>query len=302
MLYHRIAEESFDPWGLAIAPARFRQHVRWLASSRRVIPLPEFAARHRDRTIPADAIALTFDDGYACTARTAAPLLEEAGLPATIFIPAQAIESGEPFWWDELERIVLEFDGNLLELDGIAFDLGPRRPEDRKWQPHDGPGTPRQTAFLKLWKHLRHKAPEELSHGMKQLREQSRLDCSDDLKRPMTPSEVHSLSSESIRFGSHALTHPSLPCLSRKQKVSEISDSLSRCEALAGRRPDAFAYPYGEFDEDSEELVGRAGFLCACTTEHRAATADSETFALPRLTVGNCGARTLGRAIRYAPE
>ena len=267
-----------------------------------MIPLAEFAARHRDRTIPADAIALTFDDGYACTATTAAPLLEEAGLPATIFIPAAAIESGEPFWWDELQRIVLEFERDLLELDGIGFELGRANPEDRMWQPHAEPGTPRQAAFLQLWNHLRTKAPEQLNHGMTELREQSRLDPSDDLKRPMTPKEVRSVASESIRFGSHALTHPSLPNLSRAQKAIEISDSLGRCEALAGRRPDAFAYPYGEFDEDSEELVGRAGFLCACTTEHRAATADSETFALPRLTVGNCGPRTLGRAIRYAPE
>lgn len=302
LLYHRIAEEPFDPWGLAVTPERFRQHVRWLSASGRVIPLGEFAAKHRDRTLPADAIAVTFDDGYACLAKTAAPLLEEAGVPATIFIPAEVIERREAFWWDELEQIIFEFSGDSIELDDAVIELGQRTGEDRSWSPGAKPATPRQHAFLRLWDMIRQMDPQMLERSMDELRDQSELLSPPGLKRPMSPEEVRSISSDKIQFGSHALTHPCLPLLSRAQKATEISDSLDRCEALAGRRPVAFAYPYGEFDEDSEELVSRAGFLCACTIEHKAATTESDMFALPRLTVGNCGAATLGRAIRYAPE
>lgn len=302
LMYHRIADEAFDPWGLSVSPDRFGEQVRWLSKSRRVLPLEEFAARHAQRSLPANAIALTFDDGYACVAKIAAPMLDEANVPATIFIPSEVIESGKRFWWDELERIVLDFEGDSIELEGTVFELGPPSAEDRVWKPNAEPGTPRQAAFLRLWNHLRHKAPEELSRAMNELRDQSRLEVRDDFKRPMTPNEVRSVCSDKIQFGSHSLSHPSLPRLPRAQKRTEIQESLDRCEALTGRRPRAFAYPFGEFDRESETLVEQAGFTCACTAKYKAATPESRRYALPRLMVGNITAGTLKRVVRYAPR
>jgi peptidoglycan/xylan/chitin deacetylase (PgdA/CDA1 family) len=300
LMYHRVAEESFDPWGLAVSPVHFAAHVRWISRRRTPLSLTEFAKRHSDGTLPEDAIAVTFDDGYACTAQVAAPLLESMSVPATIFIPPELIERGRPFWWDELEALALGYTADRLELNGIVFDLGPRSAAARNWKPGAEPQTPRQGAFLRLWKHLQQKPPGELDRSVGALRDLFNAPTTQQ-KRPMTVDEVRSTASDTIAFGSHALTHPSLPNLQRSQKRSEIRDSLDRCRQLSGAVPKAFAYPFGEFDPESEQLAEEAGYACACTADHRWATPESRAFALPRLTVSNRGARILERIVNFAP-
>ncbi len=81
LMYHRIVEESFDPWQLAVSPDYFAEHMQWVRRARLPLPLAEFARRHRDRSLPPSAIAVTFDDGCACNAATAAPVLERLGIP-----------------------------------------------------------------------------------------------------------------------------------------------------------------------------------------------------------------------------
>src|SRR5438874_2448633 len=88
LMYHRIGREAFDPWGLAVELVRFAEQVEWLAGNRTVLPLSEFARRQRERQLPADAIALTFDDGYASVLK-AVPLLEKHDLHATVFLPTE---------------------------------------------------------------------------------------------------------------------------------------------------------------------------------------------------------------------
>jgi peptidoglycan/xylan/chitin deacetylase (PgdA/CDA1 family) len=59
----------------------------------------------RQGALPAGAVAVTFDDGYADNLANAAPLLVEFGVPATMFLSTGAIVNGCEFWWDDLERI-----------------------------------------------------------------------------------------------------------------------------------------------------------------------------------------------------
>ena len=76
---------SIDPSGspISVAPEVFRRQVAWLASGRtRVVAVDELFA-----LAPAtDAVALTFDDGFANFETEAAPLLLAHGLPATVFV------------------------------------------------------------------------------------------------------------------------------------------------------------------------------------------------------------------------
>ena len=57
LMYHRVGVESFDPWALAVSPARFEAQLEWLARRRSVLPLAEFAALHRQGRLPRDAAA-----------------------------------------------------------------------------------------------------------------------------------------------------------------------------------------------------------------------------------------------------
>ena len=296
LLYHRIVEDEFDPWGLAVAPDRFEAQMDWLARNRSVLPLADFARRHRERSLPRDAIAITFDDGYACNAETAAPILQRLGLPATIFLPAELIEQRREFWWDELQQIVLEHPGDRLSMDGAEVEIGPRSPEDHRWPAHADARTDRQRAFFSIWSGLRPRPPAEIDAVMAGLRRQSEPAKLRPSHLPMSANEIRS-AGPTIAFGSHALTHPSLPSLDTATKAREIRDSVARCEAISGHRPATLAYPFGDHDPECEALAEQAGFDCACITGQRFVTADDRPFALPRLQVGDWSAEQLARAL-----
>jgi peptidoglycan/xylan/chitin deacetylase (PgdA/CDA1 family) len=52
------------------------------------------------RTLPRRAVHVTFDDGYACTALYAAPILSELDLPATVFVNTAFTGDPGPFPFD----------------------------------------------------------------------------------------------------------------------------------------------------------------------------------------------------------
>ena len=250
-MYHRIAEESFDPWGTAVSPAHFADHLEWLARNRTVLPLARLAELHRSNSLPPNAVAITFDDGYHCNAEVAAPMLEQSGLPATIFLPVEWVEKEAPYWWDELEEIILEHDRPSLTLAERKVELGDKSPHDRRWRFGSGPRTKRQRAFDQVCRLLSSRPPDEVELAMDEFREQrgsSATPAGD--KRPMTAQEARATASPLIHFGSHGLRHPWLPSLSAAEKRIEIGDSLDRCEAITGAGPSAFAYPFGSLDEE----------------------------------------------------
>jgi peptidoglycan/xylan/chitin deacetylase (PgdA/CDA1 family) len=297
LMYHRIADDSFDPWGLAVGRANFAEQIHWLKANRTMLPLGEFAARFARDSLPRDAVALTFDDGYSCTVEVAAPLLEQAELPATVFVPGELIDRGAPFWWDALRAIVFKFDGSEIDLDGQRILLGRKREVDGRWRPGAPPMTPRQVGFHRLWDMLHDKRPADLDAAMEQLRSQTGLGGNGGAIRPMSPAQVREMASERIEIGSHALTHPWLSALEPAEKRREIEQSMDHCERLSGQPPTSFAYPYGDFDEESERLVEDSGFDCACTTEGRTVGPKSRQFALPRVQAGNWSAARLRRAL-----
>lgn len=113
-----LTYHSIDPSGspISVSPAAFRGHVEWLASGRvRVLPLDALLDADPD----ADAVALTFDDGFVNFADEAAPWLLEQGLPVTVFAVTDHVggtntwtgqpEPGIPvlplLGWDDLARL-----------------------------------------------------------------------------------------------------------------------------------------------------------------------------------------------------
>src|ERR1700691_5876406 len=107
LMYHRIADAPVDYWGLAVSPARFEVHLSILRRTRHPLPLLEFVDRLVAGTLPPDAVALTFDDGYVDNLAAGLPRLAAADVPATVFLATGFLDRLEPFWWDELARLIL---------------------------------------------------------------------------------------------------------------------------------------------------------------------------------------------------
>jgi peptidoglycan/xylan/chitin deacetylase (PgdA/CDA1 family) len=297
-MYHRIAEDSFDPWGMAVKPAHFREQLAWLAQNRTLLRLQEFADLHRRGLLARNAVSITFDDGYSCAGEVAAPLLEQFRTPATIFLPVDLIERRRPFWWDELEEIVLGYGEPTITIDEEEIPLGQASPADRRWSPRCPAATPRQSAFEEILSRITRKKPAERDSIMDDLRRHARRSDGDrSSKRPMTPEEVRRIASDRVEFGSHTRTHPWLPQLGPEEQAAEIGGSIDRLQSLTGSRPISFAYPYGMSDKPSRQMAESAGFDCACVTGDLAVSRRTASFALPRVRVGDWDAQGLESAL-----
>jgi peptidoglycan/xylan/chitin deacetylase (PgdA/CDA1 family) len=136
-----------------------------------------------------------------------------------------------------------------------------------------------------------------LAQALAQMKQQTGISRPRETHRMMRPEEIRAVQSELITIGSHTLEHASLIDLDSDAKAAEIVGSVGRCEALTGKRPEALAYPYGDYDAECERLAEQAGFTCACTTEPCSVGQATRPFALPRLQVGDWSSARLAAAL-----
>jgi peptidoglycan/xylan/chitin deacetylase (PgdA/CDA1 family) len=124
LTYHAIER---GPAPLCLDPDAFRAHVDVLHDAGAVtLTISQLAQGLRDGSLPARAVALTFDDGCASAVRVAAPLLSEHGMTATYFCVAGYL--GRTNTWPSqpasAPRFALASASDLAELGELGFEIG----------------------------------------------------------------------------------------------------------------------------------------------------------------------------------
>lgn len=312
LMYHRIAEPGFDPWGLSVSEACFADQLDALAKHRTIISLEALVYGLATGTLPPRATVLTFDDGCRDNALVAAPMLRAKGACATIFLTTGPIASGEPFWWDELAAIALDAAGTAAVAAFLAEPaVASRAPPETvvaadlaRWR--DGAtmaAYPREAAFLTVW-HVLH-AMDEHSRSAAMARFRAAvppIEPVDPSGLPMDRAMVAALAGTSIALGGHGRSHAALPRLAPADMRREIVVGRREVRQWSGQAARMFAYPHGAWDPATRTAVARAGFAGAVTTRHGAVdVARYDALALPRLAVGNWSGRRLLAEIDGAP-
>jgi peptidoglycan/xylan/chitin deacetylase (PgdA/CDA1 family) len=306
-MYHRIANDPIDYWGLTVSPHHFEEHLRVLRRACQPLPLTEFIRSLIAGTLPANAVSLTFDDGYVDNLVAAKPRLAAADIPATIFLATGYLDRSEAFWWDELASLILLGKGPqsfklVIRGESLQLDLGSEPPARVDGTTHAASLTKRRAALWTLRQALRLAGEEERRLAMVSLRsifaERNYLT---GVGRAMTSDEVRTIACDGlVSIGAHTVTHPVLIGLSAATYRFEIVNSKRACEALIGAPVTAFAYPYGDFDAEAREAVKAAGFIFACGGRGGPAKSTSDIFALPRIYVRNMCGDSFERALRAA--
>jgi peptidoglycan/xylan/chitin deacetylase (PgdA/CDA1 family) len=273
-MYHRIATPDVDPWGLSVSPERFAEQVRVLRARRTILSMDTFVARLQSGDLPHDAVALTFDDGYLDNLHQAKPILEAAGVPATVFLTTRRIGTDEEFWWDELARMVLCRAEPLsasvtVQADTLQIDLLPIDPKMEPritWRAWDRPATAREATYQALWQALRDCAPERREEAMAQLRRVFGATRANPEDLPMRAADVRRIVSDRVSVGAHGCIHQPLTSLPAGARVEEIQRSRMEAEVLSALPVTGFAYPHGDRDAETIDMVRRAGYRWACST------------------------------------
>jgi peptidoglycan/xylan/chitin deacetylase (PgdA/CDA1 family) len=286
LLYHRVATADIDPWNLAVAPDEFERQLAGLRN-KEVFPLRQFIRLHSQKKLPRNAVAITFDDGYACNALVAAPILESFGYPATFFVVSNAIIHAEEFWWDQLEWI--------FHAPGFDYQAAMRLFTARSLNGSDDiSNCAPHAGFLELWDLVRRLSTLERRRylndlrGLIGLKKQVRA-----THRPMNAVELRKLAANPLfEIGGHTASHPTLPDLVEAEQEQEITLGARVLEETIDKPVRSFSYPHGCRAPATLQIVMSAGFDCAVTAEHRRVKSTDNPFELPRRQVVNRNART----------
>jgi len=100
----------------------------------------------------------------------------------------------------------------------------------------------------------------------------------------MDESQVREWLAAGHQIGAHTCTHPRLSFLSRDQAKEEIFTSKKKLEDRFGLPMDHFAYPYGDYNQTTVELVREAGFKTAVTMHRGVNLPNTPLFELKRWT------------------
>jgi peptidoglycan/xylan/chitin deacetylase (PgdA/CDA1 family) len=241
---------------------------------------------------PPDAVAVTFDDGYAETMRNVLPALEATDVPATLFVSTGHVSQQRGFWWDELLRLLRSAADRPLRLtiDG----------EKRAWARGGA-----AASHLVAW--LQPKAPEVIDQAMSELRVWAgRPPELLEAERPLTVDELRALSaSPLIDVGAHTRTHANLRCVDPARRLDELAGCREDLALWLNRLPRGLAYPFGvlgaDVDPATRTAAENAGFVYAALSGGGAVTSWTDRYALPRVVVQDAGAlasmlRPSGRA------
>jgi len=101
----------------------------------------------------------------------------------------------------------------------------------------------------------------------------------------MSKSEMQEWIAAGNEAGSHTLDHVHLPDISPELAEYQILQSRLELERLLGVEVSAFCYPYGDTSPAVREMVQRAGYTNATTTERGLARRDDDAYAIPRVTI-----------------
>ena len=278
--YHAVCgPEGFayaEP-GICVTPSAFQRHVAYLTSEYRVLPLPEAVCYLRQgKTLPPNAVAITFDDGYADNL-AAARVLGRHGATATFYITTSCLAGDTPFWPSEIRQLVLRIEGPEIRLKSAGVEIVVRCATDPE----------RRLAIRALAKTFKANAIPVREALRQELRE---LAGGSGVASPMlTWGAVREMHEMGMTIGAHTMTHPNLPNAGPADAWLEISGSKARLERELGVAPTMFSYPNGGAERyltpEVASLVRQAGFEASTTSRNGFAGPASDLYALERVQV-----------------
>ena len=301
LMYHRIGKPGADPWELSVTTENFVGQIEILKAERDVVPLHWLAEKLRQGRAPRNAVAITFDDGYADVFENGVPILQRFGAPATMFVTTQALGDPTVFWWDVLARIVLETKRLPEHLD---IDVREKRFQRQlKEEPNSQRNgeTARMMLHFELHAFLKPMAMSDRLMGLEQLAAWAGADAEPRKRdRVMSEGELQQFAdTDGLSVGAHTLTHPSLPLLTRDDLHREIAHSRQRCEEIIGRRVTGFAYPFGDCNDATASAVSAAGMDHAVAVNPRAIEPGADLLRIPRIMVADWGESEFRRRVLF---
>jgi peptidoglycan/xylan/chitin deacetylase (PgdA/CDA1 family) len=271
LIYHQVLSE-FDPMRPTEPTAdTFDWQMRLLRDYFTPLSLQDALHHLQHHSLPANAVCVTFDDGYLNNLTVAEPILAKYRIPATVYV-ATGFSAGSNMWNDRLIYLFSEPQRQQLQLDDEQILLG-----DWQNRQHQAQRWLKKLKYLPIAQRLDKIAQFYLQNN-----------ASEQAPLMMSPAQIKQLANKGITIGAHTVNHPILKVMPKAQQQLEISQSKQQLEAWLGHPVRHFAYPNGvegvDFDDTTVSLVKQSGFASAVVTDWGVSTVHTPVLKLKRFT------------------
>ena len=247
-----------------------------------VLPLGEAVERLYANDLPDRAVAITFDDGTSDFYRRAFPLIQEFGVPVTLYLTT---------FYSYYQRPVFDLMCSYLLWKGRsnALDLKKLTGQDLKidLSSYDA----REAALSQIHAFARGQklSADEKDAFAGSLAAQLNVDYQPLLDQRvmhnLTAAEVGQLAAGGIDIQLH--THRHRTPMDRQLFLREIEDNRKIIHEMTGTVADHFCYPSGRYRPAFLPWLREAGVISATTCERGFASRSSDRLLLPRLLDSN---------------
>lgn len=295
VMYHyvRDLEQSRFPAIKGLRTLEFREQLGYIRAHYQVVTMEDVIGAYAGAgDLPANAMLLTFDDGYADGFQTVFPILEEAGVQGSFFPVVEAVSERRVLDANKIHFILASAaDPSALASELLSL-LGPYRgahvlktDEEYLRVTAASRWDPAEVIFVKRM--LQRDLPEVV-----------RREIVDELFRRYVTSDEQAFARElymdvqqlrvliqrGMYVGSHGVTHRWLTALSEAQRLEEISGSLSFLASIGAPTHDwVMCYPYGASDDALLASLRARGCAIGLTTSPNLATPSHDPLLLPRI-------------------
>lgn len=268
--YHRVVadfdrEASYAYPSMLVSRTMLERHLDWVARRFQVVSLDELRVRLEGRSSTAPPLAvITFDDGYRDVYEHAFPLLMRKGLPATVFVATNYVNTDGVLPHDKLylllERASHRWRSFSRQLVRVLRRLDLPLPAATLFTAAASTQAAMRTLITSL-------AEIDVQRIITALE----VDCglSGGMPsgfRPMTWDMLKEMRRAGIVVGSHTKSHCLLTNESPAKVIEETVESRQVLAANLGDPVTCFAYPDGRFDPAAVRAVAAAGYSIAVTT------------------------------------
>lgn len=300
LMYHRIYSPASDIWDIAVSPATFEQQLKVLKNKYNVVSLEEMIQGLKKKSLKNNCIAITFDDGCLDNFTIAKPLLEKYHLPATFFVPSGFVDGQKAFWWNVIEDVFLhapKLPKHLsIEIDGNQYDFHLENEAEltaeivnqhKNWKANDSlPPTLRADCYFKIWQKLRILPPQAIDDVMSRIESWANNNSKENSSYCMSLNHILDLDANPLfNVESHSCHHSALAYHDKSFQKNQILNDKLFWELELKRKVKYLAYPYGNYNQDTQSIARDLEFNAAFSTEEKYIHNQSNIFALPRYQV-----------------
>ena len=254
LLYHSVLPNNCPSIRIranyGIYQSTFHKQALWLRKNRVVVPLDQYISELNNPIFQQlNPIAITFDDGFRETFDCILPIIQEMQLPITIFTSSGHLENGELLWFSYLKALCFESNYEFINEKTEKFFLGTIHQRQKAWKyvRSIAINTGDLIGFIKGLSHKYPLTSELASHYSGLTLKQLEIAVRGNL----------------IEFGGHTVHHPLLDQLPIEIQQREIFENKNTLSELIGKPIRFFAYPGGEYNQDTVALVKKSGYDAA---------------------------------------